>query len=137
MSDVTNVTHNGQTYALFFSKNMTTDSIQFLTEDEDAFQVGLMEREEGYTVEPHQHTERPIELSTVSEFIYVEKGKVKVTVFDEEWNELDQHELSGGDSLLFLRGGHSLEVLEAARMIEVKQGPYPGEENAKIFQSKS
>lgn len=137
MADVTKVEKDGQVYALFFSKEITTDSIKFLTEENDPFQIGLMERETGYTVEPHQHTECSSEIKTVSEFIYIEKGKVRSKVYDEEWNEIAEHELSAGDFLLFLRGGHSMEVLESARMIEVKQGPYPGEENAKIYHSDS
>lgn len=135
MPGITKVTKDGHTYALFFSKSLTTEGIRFLTEHEDTFQVGLMERPKGYKVEPHQHAERSTELTTVSEFIYVEKGKVRVTVFDEAWKELAQQELSGGDFLLFLRGGHSLTVLEPARMIEVKQGPFSGD--PKVFREQS
>jgi len=135
MLGITKVTKDGRTYALFFSRSLSTDGIRFLTEHEDMFQVGLMERPKGYKVKPHQHAERSTELRTVSEFIYVEKGKVCVTVFDEAWEEISQQELSGGDSLLFLRGGHSLTVLESARMIEVKQGPFAGD--PKVFQEES
>jgi hypothetical protein len=135
MSDITKVTKDGQTYALFFSKSLSTDGIKFLTEDEDAFQVGLMEREAGYTVEPHQHSECTADIRTTSEFLYVEKGKVLVKVYDEAWEEIGQKELSAGDFLLFLRGGHGLEVLEPARIVEVKQGPFLGD--PKVFRSDS
>ena len=78
MLGITKVTKDGRTYALFFSRSLSTDGIRFLTEHEDMFQVGLMERPKGYKVKPHQHAERSTELRTVSEFIYVEKGKVCV-----------------------------------------------------------
>ena len=42
-------------------------------------------------------------------------------------------ELGPGDFLLSLTGGHSFEVLEDVRLIEVKQGPYPGDAYAKRF----
>ena len=135
MPDIMKVTKDGRTYALFFSKSLTTEGIRFLTEHEDAFQVGLMERPKGYKVKPHQHAERSTELRTVAEFIYVEKGKVRVTVFDEAWGELAKQDLSGGDFFLFLRGGHALEALEPVRMIEVKQGPFSGD--PKVFREQS
>jgi len=137
MSAITSVIKDGQTYALFCSKQLSTDGACFVTEEKDAFQVGVLERPKGYRVEPHQHTERPAHISTVSEFLYIEKGSIRVTVFDEQWEELERHELSAGDFLLFLRGGHALEVLEDARIVEVKQGPYPGPESAKIFQKEA
>jgi len=133
MSEITKVSKNGTTYALLFSKDLTAEGVRFLTEDENTFQVGLMERPAGYKVEPHQHAGCSTELHTISEFIYVEKGKVLVTVYDEEWEELKQQELSDGDFLLFLRGGHGLEVLEPVRMIEVKQGPFSGD--PKVFRT--
>jgi hypothetical protein len=58
-------------------------------------------------------------------------------VFDEEWKELATEELSTGDFLIFFKGGHSVEMLEKSRLIEVKQGPYPGDNAAKSFKGDS
>jgi hypothetical protein len=37
------------------------------------------------------------------------------------------------DSVVLLTEGHQIEYLEDTRMFEVKQGPYPGFKNAKIY----
>lgn len=137
MAECTTIAKDGTTYALFFRKDISSGGAKFFTQDEDAFQVGVLERPAGYEVQPHLHPERPIEVRTVSEFLYIEKGSARVTVLDEQWEELGSQELSAGDFLLFLRGGHTITMLEDTRMIEVKQGPFLGDDGAKVFQSKS
>ncbi len=133
MSSVTPVTKNGLTYAVFVGGKLSVDGAKFLTQPTEEFQVGVMERPKGYEVKPHQHVQRAGTVNQTSEFLYFEGGSAKVTVFDEEWNELHTQTVSTGDFLVFFRGGHTLTMLEKTRMIEVKQGPYPGESRAKIF----
>ncbi|HLD71626.1 MAG TPA: hypothetical protein VI873_03365, partial [Candidatus Peribacteraceae bacterium] len=123
-------------YAMFISKNLSPEGgVKFLTESTSPFQLGLMERPAGHQVKPHQHLPQSFDVQRLSEFLYIEHGKIKVTVFDEEWNVLAEQELGGGDYLLFLRGGHGIEVLEPVRMIEVKQGPFPGDKQSKTFRA--
>ncbi|PIP65559.1 hypothetical protein COU77_01430 [Candidatus Peregrinibacteria bacterium CG10_big_fil_rev_8_21_14_0_10_49_16] len=121
------------TYALFFQRDMAVDGARFLTPPDLPMQLGLMERPAGYMVEPHTHPKQKYSVQTMSEFLYIERGRIQATVFDEEWNVLMEKELQAGDFLLFLRGGHKIDVLEDARMIEVKQGPFPGDGKAKIY----
>ncbi|MBT3293298.1 hypothetical protein HN512_02810 [Candidatus Peregrinibacteria bacterium] len=136
MSTPIKIEKDGVLYAMFFSSSLSApDGVNFLNNPEDSLQIGLMERPTGYKVEPHLHPSRSIPIERVSEFLYIEKGKVKATVTDEEWNVLGEHELSEGDFLLFLRGGHSVEVIEEARMIEVKQGPFLGDNGAKVYKN--
>jgi len=137
VDDIVAVTKGDRTFALFFQHGVEVDGARFLTPHESALQVGVFERGEGYEVKPHRHPERDIHIRKPMEFLYIEKGKAEVTVFDEEWNVLDERTIESGDSLLFMDGGHSLKMLEPTRIIEVKQGPYPGEENAKVFRDPS
>lgn len=135
MSSVTPVTHNGATYALFVCGRPAVDQAKFFTKNSDEFQVGIFEREKGYEVKAHQHPPRNDVITRTAEFLYVEKGRASVTVFDEDWNTLHEQEISAGDFLLFFRGGHALTMLEPTRLVEVKQGPYEGDRGGKIFMS--
>jgi mannose-6-phosphate isomerase-like protein (cupin superfamily) len=135
MSSVTPVTHNGQTYALFVCGRPEINDAQFFTQNQDEFQVGIFERGAGYEVKAHQHPDLPRNLIHTSEFLYVEAGSADVTVFDEEWKELHKQAVKAGDFLVFFRGGHQLTMLEKTRLIEVKQGPFPGQEKAKVFKN--
>ena len=49
-----------------------------------------------------------------------------VDIYDEDWQLLADELLSRGEMLLLLRGGHALTVIDDARVIEVRQGPYSG-----------
>lgn len=124
---------NGEPYAMFFHGRISSDGARFLTKQTDEFQLGVLQRPKGYTVAAHLHPRVDLKIQGVSEFLYLEKGKMRVTVFDEEWNVLGKEELSAGEFLLFLRGGHEIEMLEECRIVEVKQGPYPGDDKAKVF----
>ena len=135
MLAVQEVRKGDEKYALFIKKEVDAgDGIKFLTEHEDSLQLGVMERPKGYKVEPHQHPERNVPVTRVAETLFILEGTIKATVFDEEWEVLAEQELSAGDFLLFLRGGHSIEVLDDARIVEVKQGPFLGDDGAKVFQ---
>lgn len=133
MGSVIPITKNGTTYVLFILGRPPVDGAKFFTQHTDEFQMGIIERPAGYEVPPHQHPAHDKTIKTMSEFLYVEKGKAKVTVFDEDWKPLHEQIITAGDFMLSFRGGHSYTMLEDIRFIEVKQGPYPGDASAKVF----
>lgn len=130
---VTPVAKNGITYALFVCGRPEVKDAKFFTSNDEEFQVGVFERGAGYEVKPHQHPENRHEVIQTTEFLYFEKGSASVTVFDDDWNELHKQTVKAGDFLVFFRGGHTLTMLEATRLIEVKQGPFKGEGTTKVF----
>ncbi|NOS67623.1 MAG: hypothetical protein HOO67_04645 [Candidatus Peribacteraceae bacterium] len=133
MSGVIPVTKNGITYALFILGRPVVDGAKFFTQQTDEFQVGIIERPAGHQVKAHQHPGRNETVRQTSEFLYVEKGKAKVTVFDDDWAVLHEQVIEAGDIMVSFRGGHEFTMLEPIRFIEVKQGPYPGDASAKVF----
>ncbi len=124
-----------KTVALFYSKELSADgSIKFLTPQSYPLQIGLIEHRDGKKVRPHIHRDLFYDVNTTQEFIYVEKGSgILVTIFDTDWAEIEKLTMSSGDSILFVGGGHSLDIPAGCRLFEVKQGPYPGDAQAKIF----
>ncbi|MBM3228237.1 hypothetical protein FJZ27_05280 [Candidatus Peribacteria bacterium] len=132
MSDVHTVSANGTTLAII-GQRPKVDGIQFCTDPRDAFQVGFMERPSGYKVEAHRHPDRQITVGSVSEFVFVESGRIRLTVFDDAWQEVAREDIGPGGFFLILGGGHAVEFLEDSRLHEVKQGPYPGDTGSKEF----
>jgi mannose-6-phosphate isomerase-like protein (cupin superfamily) len=133
MEQILTIKKGDDVYALFFRGTIESDGARFLTKQTDEFQVGVLQRPKGHKVPAHQHPRVDRMTHGVSEFLYLEKGHLKVTVFDEEWKPLGTEQLKAGEFLLFLRGGHEIEMMEECRIIEVKQGPYPGDKAAKVF----
>lgn len=132
MESIRHLDKDGTRYASFFHA-LTADGPRFVSRATDEFQVGVITRPAGHAVSPHTHplVEHRTELMT--EVIYVESGKTAITVYDEAWIVLGEETLVTGDFCILYRGGHSLKMLEPTRMIEVKQGPYPGDAAAKKF----
>jgi quercetin dioxygenase-like cupin family protein len=132
MSGLQTIIAHGRTLAII-GKRPQVDGIKFITQPKDTFQVGIMERPKGYAVAPHRHPDRSITITSISEFFYVESGKVRLTLFDDAWNEVAKEEIAAGGFALILSGGHGVEFLEDTRIHEVKQGPYPGDDSSKEF----
>jgi mannose-6-phosphate isomerase-like protein (cupin superfamily) len=125
---------NGLLYALVFRRNLSVgDGVRFLTPSDYPLQLGLIERKAGYAFRPHIHNDFRYEVNTTQEFLYIEQGRIRAKIYDHDWNVVAETELGPGDFLLSVAGGHSFDVLEDVRLIEVKQGPYPGDSYAKRF----
>jgi hypothetical protein len=69
------------------------------------------------------------------EVLYIKSGKVRVDFYDEERNYLESRIVEKGDVILLASGGHGFQMLEDSEMIEVKQGPYCGDEDKVRFDS--
>ena len=129
------IEHHGKIIAHIFRKSIRSEGVSFLTPDSYTLQLGLIEHPQGRVIKGHQHRQDIFyNVDTTQEFIYVEKGKLRAFLFSDEWQLVNETVLSAGDFALFISGGHGFEVLEACRLIEIKQGPYPGDELAKIYQ---
>ena len=134
MADMERIEHHGTLYALVFRKELAVgDGVKFLTPAEYPLQVGVIERKAGYQFRPHSHRDLRVDVNTTQEFLYVERGRLKAKIYDAGWKVIHETELGAGDFFLSITGGHSFDVTEDVRLIEVKQGPYPGDSYAKKF----
>lgn len=122
--------------ALIFKKTLKARGARFLTPEDYTLQLGLIEHPKGKILRDHIHNPRvKYWVNTTQEFLYLEKGKIKAKFYDDSWKLVAEEILTAGDFLLQVSGGHGFEVLKNCRMIEVKQGPYPGDKMAKIYRN--
>jgi len=120
--------------AIVFRKDSHLKGSVFLTPDEYTLQLGVLQHPKGTILKDHKHNPKiKYHVNTTQEFLYIEKGKVRVKFFDNHWKLIDKVILKHGDFMLHVSGGHGFEILEDAKMIEIKQGPYPGDKNAKVY----
>ena len=64
----------------------------------------------------------------------IRKGRLRVDFYNStsgQW--LDSRTLEAGDVILLANGGHGFEVLDECEMIEIKQGPYLGDEDKRLI----
>lgn len=132
--DYRTITFGKKTVAIVCTQSVRVQGIKFLSKPKFSLQVGLMEHPAGKVIRDHRHNlEKSYQINTAQEFLYVESGKVEVHLFTEKWKPVEDLILGAGDFILIVSGGHGFNILEDARMIEVKQGPFPGNKLLKFF----
>lgn len=136
--DTKTVSSDNQVIAHVFYHNIRAEGVKFLTPDTYTLQLGLIEHKAGKIIRDHIHRQDiKYKVDTTQEFLYIESGKVLIKLFNLKWEEIEQLVLTKGDFILFVGGGHGLEIIDNSRIIEIKQGPYPGDINAKTYKEDS
>lgn len=127
------ILHRDQLLAIIIPSDFRADGIQFFTPNEFSQQLAYMNHSKGKVIEPHIHNPVPREVVYTQEVLFVRKGRVRIDFFDEGYRLIDVRTLSTGDTILLVSGGHGFTMLEDAEIIEVKQGPYLGEQDKTRF----
>jgi hypothetical protein len=112
--------------AIILKAEYEPDSIEFLTTNDQSLQLGVMRRPRGHVIAPHIHKPAPRTVQSTYEALFIARGRVEVTFFNEDRDVVATRELRQGDCVMLMAGGHGFRVLEDCKMIEVKQGPYSG-----------
>ena len=110
------------------------EGIQFFTPDEFSQQLAYMNHPDGYVIPPHVHNPVKREVEFTKEVLFIRSGRVRVDFYDDSRTYLESRILETGDVILLAHGGHGFEMLEDTEMIEVKQGPYAGDEDKTRFE---
>lgn len=131
--EIQEIKYRNKTLAWIFSKKLKADGVKFLTPLNYPLQIGLLDHKRGKSVPPHIHRDLRYKVNTTQEFLYIEKGIADITIFNRQWKKIKNVRLTKGDSVLFVSGGHSVNMHKNTRVFEIKQGPYPGDKKAKIF----
>lgn len=127
------ITNLGRILALVIRANYRKEGISFFTPNEFSQQLGYMNRPQGYVIPPHVHNPVVREVLFTKEVLFIKSGKVRVDFYDNEKNYFESRILFQGDVILLAFGGHGFEMLEASEIIEVKQGPYAGDQDKTRF----
>lgn len=126
---------NNLRLAIIIRNDYYKEGIEFFTNEYDSQQLGYMSRQKDYTILPHCHNIVPREVHLTQEVLYIKKGKVRVDFYDNEKKYAFSSILNKGDVVLLADGGHGFKMIEDSEIIEIKQGPYCGEEDKVRFTS--
>ncbi len=128
------ITYHNQLLALIVSQKFDKPGIHFFTPNELSQQLAYMHHPTGKIIQPHVHNPVPRQVQYTQEVLFIKKGKMRVDFYNNQQEYLDSRILETGDVILLVTGGHGFEVLEEIEMIEVKQGPYVGEQDKTRFE---
>ena len=128
------IEHAGETYALIVRNNAASgDKYNFLTDQRGPLQLGMNFYQRGESIKAHYHLPRHIESHMVQEFVLIGMGRASLTLYSVEGQRpFSTVQLETGDMVLLITGGHSFEIQDDTKIIEVKQGPYDGKAKDKV-----
>ncbi len=134
-SPVERIVHGDLELALIIRSTFHGDGIEFFTPGTYSQQVGYMNRPHGYAIPPHVHNPVAREVQYTKEVLFVRRGRMRVDFYTEAMEYLQSAVVGSGDVILLAYGGHGFEMLEDTEIIEVKQGPYCGDQDKTRFEA--
>jgi mannose-6-phosphate isomerase-like protein (cupin superfamily) len=127
------ILHDGLELACILRRSFERDGIEFFTSSDETQQLGYMKRPDGYVIKPHVHKPVQRAIAFTKEVLFIKSGRVRVDFYGDDKSYLESRILEQGDVVLLSLGGHGFEMLEESEIIEVKQGPYAGEDDKLRF----
>lgn len=129
MGQHTIVDSSGNRLAVQIKEDDWSDGLKFYSQDDDYVQVGTWVYGAGKSLKAHTHNIVDRTSNRTQEVIFVKKGRLLSEIYDEDSNLVESIELSTGDCLVLLAGGHGYKVLDDdTQVLEIKNGPYAGAE---------
>jgi len=127
------IEHEGKLHALIIRNTFEPENVQFVTPPDNPLQLGVMKRGPDNAVKPHIHKKTKKIITIIQEILVIQRGKVIARFYDEQNSEFASRELLAGDTILLVDGGHGFEFLDDTKLIEIKQGPYDGINQDKVW----
>ncbi len=125
--------NNNKLLSIVIKANEIKERTNFITNNEEEMQVASFNFTEETVIDNHIHLNQNRSINTTPEIIFVVKGKIKASLFDDQENLINEIELTTGDTIAFLKGGHGLIAEKGTKLVEAKQGPYIEELDKKRF----
>jgi mannose-6-phosphate isomerase-like protein (cupin superfamily) len=127
------ISADGQTLCYVIRADTQPKQTTFITPPDAKQQVGFIVYPKGGTIPRHIH--RPLERHIIgmAEVLVVRSGHCQIEVYDGHESLVAVRDLYQNDVVLMVGGGHGFQVKEDTVLLEIKQGPYLGTEDKKLF----
>ena len=125
-----------QEIAIIIRNSYDDEGIKFVTDSSYSQQLAYMHDQKGHEIIPHFHNRVERTVHYTQEVLVIKEGKLRVDFYHDNQEFYMSKVLEAGDIILLCAGGHGFEVLEEVKMVEIKQGPYIGEQDKTRFERK-
>ena len=124
--------YDGTLFCVLYKESDWVKGLNFITREEDFIQAGSWWYDKGKILDSHTHNEFPRTAMRTQESVYVVQGSMKVKLYSEKHEYIEEYIMRKGDLAVFTGGGHGYEILEDnTKIIETKNGPFVGVEKDK------
>jgi mannose-6-phosphate isomerase-like protein (cupin superfamily) len=127
------ITAEGQTLCYVIRASTEPTQTTFITPPDAKQQVGFIVYPKGGSIARHIH--RPLERHIIgmAEVLVVRSGHCQIEVYDDHESKVAVRDLYQNDVVLMVGGGHGFQIKEDTVLLEIKQGPYLGADDKKLF----
>jgi mannose-6-phosphate isomerase-like protein (cupin superfamily) len=133
VNSIEKLTQGGRILAIIVRGDYLPSSTTFVTTPELEQQLGFVVHPAGERIPSHMHRPEERHLTGTSEVLIVLKGTCEIDLFDDNRSLAATRHLAQGDVILLASGGHGFRMLEDTVLLEIKQGPYMGQDEKDIF----
>ena len=119
--------------AFIIRGELLPEKTTFLTPPDFKQQVGFVVYPTGGEIQRHVHRPLKRHLTGTSEVLIVRQGLCEIDIYNDDRELVATRELREGDIMLMVAGGHGFRMLKDTVFLEVKQGPYTGEDEKERF----
>lgn len=120
----TEIKSGGEMFAVIVDLVSIQEGTFPVTDSTWSIQLLLMKRNSGHVVAKHTHKKIVKTTQQPQEAIVVIKGAIEASIFDESGGLIEKKNVTAGQCLLLIRGGHEVRVIEDALMYAFKDGPF-------------
>lgn len=132
MDPVETITHRAQLMAIVIRAGARKPGTHFFTPRSLGQQVAFSDWGAGTVVAPHRHQGVSGTAGTAVEILIVQSGLARVDLYSDDGDRVASRDLSGGDVIVLVSGGHGVEAVEAVEAVLVRQGPSEGIEKVDL-----
>jgi oxalate decarboxylase/phosphoglucose isomerase-like protein (cupin superfamily) len=119
------IKHEEQILAIIYRDSDWAEGLNFITPNELFIQVGSWWYPKGKKLASHVHKDFERSALRTQEMTYVKRGSMRVLLYDNDQNYLQDFVIKEGDLAVVAYGGHGYEILEdGTQIIEAKNGPF-------------
>lgn len=133
MSQIIEIKKKDELLAMIIKNDYQCEGVNFITPGDYSQQMAYMHHPAGKKIDAHVHNVVHRDVVMTQEVLFIKKGKLRVDFYDVYKDYLESRILEAGDIILLVSGGHGFTALEELEMIEVKQGPYAGDQDKVRF----
>jgi len=127
------IEYNGIKYAEIILADTCVEETTFFSPPESSFQFGLLAHKANFVELPHYHKPTTRTIDDLQQMFVVQRGIVAVQLYSDDGELLREVVLHPGDAIVLIHGIHAIRVVEDMQCISVKQGPFLGVEQDKVF----
>ncbi len=127
------ISWNGQPLVYIIRPDPLPERTTFLTPPEFKQQVGFVVYPKGGEIAKHLHLALERHLIGTSEVLVLLKGCCLIDIYSPEKELVTTRELTAGDVMLMVGGGHGFRLQDDTVFLEIKQGPYLAVEEKERF----